>query len=363
VDPNDHTLTVKWCDPEEKSLKESVFQGSFLRAYADVVAQPLAKEEATRFNSGSMEWLEPYTGFPEAKAPRKDEMRHWKGVDPGFEHFDYSQVLSEAPVNLKLAKALMRDGVAMIDNVPDAEDAEVLRHFTYEALGGLQKDPAREEPNWKIQKRENAKSISYDHDKGLNLHTDQSIPPHGEPGLLLSMHYVEGTGANTLVDAFAAAEELRRTDPEGFELLATYGYDAERDFIASRVDSAQQHTKRLLVTRKNKIFQTDADGNLKRVMYNEVFRTPLTLPYDVFPKWYKAFNKYVDMIHSDEWRVVQPMQKGQILLMHNWRVMHGRKARSASPTRTVVGGTITREAFYSKSRELVREVEGVDMPH
>ena len=43
----------------------------------------------------------------------------------------------------------------------------------------------------------------------LHQHTDSSCPPHGVPGLVLSMHYVEGYGANTLTDGFAVARALR----------------------------------------------------------------------------------------------------------------------------------------------------------
>ena len=74
---------------------------------------------------------------------------------------------------------------------------------------------------------------------GLNQHTDSSIPPHGLPALCLLMHYARGTGTNTFTDGFAVARQLQREDPEGYHLLTKYGYDAERDFVASRVDSPQ----------------------------------------------------------------------------------------------------------------------------
>jgi hypothetical protein len=56
-----------------------------------------------------------------------------------------------------------------------------------------------------------------------------SIPPHGLPALCLLMHYASGTGTNTFTDGFAVGRQLEREDPEGYALLAKYGYDAERD--------------------------------------------------------------------------------------------------------------------------------------
>eukprot|EP00471_Norrisiella_sphaerica_P013368 CAMPEP_0184492104 /NCGR_PEP_ID=MMETSP0113_2-20130426/22309_1 /TAXON_ID=91329 /ORGANISM="Norrisiella sphaerica, Strain BC52" /LENGTH=513 /DNA_ID=CAMNT_0026876755 /DNA_START=96 /DNA_END=1637 /DNA_ORIENTATION=- len=349
-------LIVHWT--ENDSVKATVMRGDVLRSYADIVAQPMeAVEQAEEtVSTSSLNWLLPYTGFSDAKAPRQDTIRPWNSQTANFKLYDHDEVLKDSTINLDLMESLMRDGVVIVENAPEATSGSVLLDFVYASLGGMQKDPTREEPNWMIEKRENPSSVSYDHDKGLCLHTDQSIPPHGYSGLVLSMHYINGTGVNTLVDGFAVAEELKRTDPEAFRMLSSYDYDAARDFVSSRVDSSQNHTKRLLVTRKNRILQLDSEGQLHKIMYHEVFRMPLELPYDIFPKYYAALDKFAYMLHSDKFCVNQPMEKGKILLMHNWRVLHGRKGGSASPSRKVCGGTITRESFYSKALELVDRI-------
>ena len=219
----------------------------------------------------------------------------------------------------------------------------------------LQKDPTRDVANWKIVQKEGAASVSYDHLKRLNQHTDSSIPPHGLPALCLLMHYAEGTGTNTFTDGFAVARQLQREDPEGYCLLSQYGYDAERDFVASRVDSPQAYNRGLIVSTQQPLLQLDDHGALKRIQYNEVFRTPLTLPFDVFPAWYRAFARFVELVHSEEYERKVPMRKGRFFLMNNWRVLHGRAGGVASSDRMLVGGTITREAIYSQARRLLRE--------
>jgi trimethyllysine dioxygenase len=47
------------------------------------------------------------------------------------------------------------------------------------------------------------------------------------------------------------------------------------------------------------------------------------------------------------------MKEGRFLIMQNWRILHGRAGNRASTSRTVVGGTITREAFFSRAINLV----------
>ena len=185
--------------------------------------------------------------------------------------------------------------------MPDEASGVFVRRFADDFLGGMQKEPTRDERNWRIVRRENAASISYDPAKRLYQHTDSSVPPHGIPALMLTMHYVEGYGANTLTDGFAVARDLRAADPEAFELLATHGVDAERDFAGSRADSVQAHKQGLVIKRKHPLFVLDDDGELARVQYNEVFRTALSLPYDVFPRYYAAFSTFVEMLHNPKY--------------------------------------------------------------
>jgi hypothetical protein len=366
--PDGETMEIVWAnrgimiENTENSIYKSTFSASFLREYAPVVGKKMTTTTTQDSNNDNhnddLEWLRPYSGFPHTKAPSDDMMNLWNRKSATINKFEYHDLFPtneaiDKNIHLDILRTLVKDGFCLVENAPSTSDSQLLHDFVYEILGGLQKDPAREMANWQITKKEGATSISYAHDKRLINHTDQSIPPHGIPGLVLVMHYIAGVGENTLVDGFAVAKKLRKEDPKAFDLLATYGYDAERDFIASRVDSLQAHTKTLLVSRKHPIFTLDEDGELSRITYNEVFRTPLTLPFDVFEDWFKAFNKFVKMLHSPDYEIPVPMKEGTFLIMHNWRVLHGRTGGKASTSRTVVGGTITRESFFSKATELL----------
>ena len=43
---------------------------------------------------------------------------------------------------------------------------------------------------------------------------------------------------------------------------------------------------------------------------------------------------------------------------HNWRILHGR-AGLAGKRRVILGGTVTRDAFYSTARLLLAEKHGI----
>lgn len=351
---DDNILKVSWNDASP-NVPFSTFSWEFLNRYAPHVGRRVDGTSSDDDENWNTEldiptWLEPYSGYPDAPAPTS--YIKWE-EDEQFCHFNHQDVMEDPKVLLKLLETLLAGkGVALIDNVPETDNASELITFIQHSLGGLQKDPTREEPNWKIVHTPSAASISYDPAKRLYQHTDSSIPPHGIPGLALSMHYVKGYGANTLTDGYSVANYIKETDPQGYELLSTYGYDGERDFAASRVDSTQDIAKGLLIPRRHPIFINDDKGNIVRLQYNEVFRMPLTLPFDVFPDWFGAFSKFVKLIHDRE--VTVPMQANSILLMNNWRVLHGRAGKRASPDRMVVGGTIVREAIYSRAIQLAR---------
>ena len=316
----DHEMAA---DPPRASTFPSEFLRTYASSAAECLAQPTVKEAKAPAPTanGEFTFLAPYSGFPGARAPAADEISLWRADElevPVFQHDEVLDPTSNA--NLRAIQAMLRVGCIAIDGCDDPGEV-ALRRLADNAFGGLQKDPTRDIANWKIVKKDGATSVSYDHLKRLNQHTDSSIPPHGLPALCLLMHYAEGTGTNTFTDGFAVAHQLASEDPEGYALLTRYGYDAERDFVASRVDSPQQYNRGLIVSTQQPLLQLDDRGALQRIQYNEVFRTPLTLPYDVFPKWYAAFARFVELVHSDEFERKVPMHKGRLFLMNNWRVL------------------------------------------
>ena len=78
-----------------------------------------------------------------------------------------------------------------------------------------------------------------------------------------------------------------------------------------------------------KAFWDDVEGTNQQ-RDNEVFRTPLKLPFDVFPGWYAAYAKWTTMLHDAKYEVEVEMQAGKMLIFQNWRTLHGRAKGRAS---------------------------------
>jgi alpha-ketoglutarate-dependent taurine dioxygenase len=347
-------------DDKHEALKGQplLFPSGFLRMYGPIAGKPNDEASAeVHPASEAFRWLEAYSGYEGVSAPDLSLKKLWKNkrvtLPDQFQHRDYNTVRSSDSANLEMLQALMEHGVVILDGVPAAEDSRIVRGFADDCLGGMQKDPARDEPNWVIKKKDAAVSVSYDQPTRLNNHTDQSVPAHGIPALLLTVHYVSGTGVNTLVDVYAVVEALKQRDPAALHMLSTYGNCQERDFVRSRIDSVQKGTQGMLVATKKPILQLDDKGNLIRAQYNEVFRTPSTVPFDKFQEWYRAYRVWTEMIHDPEFEVEVPLGAGQILVIDNWRVLHGRAGKVSSTDRCIMGGTVVREAFHSKAVQLM----------
>ena len=97
-----------------------------------------------------------------------------------FPSYDHDAVVRDPKLKLDVKETSCGAGAVVIDDVPTNEvDSGTLHAFVDDVLGGMQKDPCRDERNWKIVKKADASSISYDPEKRLNNHTDQSVPPWG----------------------------------------------------------------------------------------------------------------------------------------------------------------------------------------
>jgi alpha-ketoglutarate-dependent taurine dioxygenase len=278
--------------------------------------------------------------------------------------YRYAELAAGLTPRGELQRALIDPGATIIEGMPDDVDfsGAALAEFAAEYLGGLQKHPRRDNAHWTISTEEmsevaNSNMVAatrgatnaYDTSKQLCNHTDQSL--YGTPGLLLAFHCVRGEGNNSLTDGFAVAAALKERHPEHYEQLTTYGMNAGRHLGYYRSGP-------LCFDTAHKVLQLDAEGGLARVQYHESYRTPLTLPYDVFPKYMAALDSFYALVHSGEFQTHLTLKKGECLVMNNWRTMHGR-AGLAGKSRTIIGGTITREAFYSAVRQTAMQDAGV----
>jgi gamma-butyrobetaine dioxygenase len=151
---------------------------------------------------------------------------------------------------------------------------------------------------------------------GLGAHTDN---PYREPTPTLQLlHCLASSadgGENTLVDSFRVAQEL---SPDDFDLLTrtpiTFRYvDAYTDLEA-----------------ETPVISLDARGAVEAVHYNTRSAQPFRLPADVVGRYYEAYQRFGRMLEAPEYRIQFKLGAGELFIVDNLRVLHGRTGYAAS---------------------------------
>ncbi|KAI7111997.1 hypothetical protein KC352_g35585 [Hortaea werneckii] len=147
-------------------------------------------------------------------------------------------------------------------------------------------------------------------------------------------------GESSLVDGFAAAEQLYRQDPRAYEILSTTGVHAH----ASGNDGVNIQPSQAVPT----FVHDQTLGMLQQVRWNNADRGGVATAFENLKHWYDAaaqFDEILSNVKNQYWFQLQP---GKMLLFDNWRVLHGRAAFTGK--RRMCGGYINRDDFISKYR-------------
>jgi trimethyllysine dioxygenase len=168
-------------------------------------------------------------------------------------------------------------------------------------------------------------------------HTDGTYS-HDAPGLqLLHCLAFDGTGGeSTMVDGFRIADELRRDEPDLYEVLSTVAVPGQYIGDGSHLVAARP------------VFRHDETGALTQVSFNNADRAPFLLPADEMNSFYDAIRAFEMRAndHRMQWRRV--LTPGSAMLFDNWRVLHGRTSYTGH--RHLCGGYVNREDFESRLR-------------
>jgi gamma-butyrobetaine dioxygenase len=151
---------------------------------------------------------------------------------------------------------------------------------------------------------------------GLGAHTDN---PYRDPTPTLQLlHCLASSakgGENTLVDAFRVVTDLQGDD---LELLATQPI---------RFRYADAHTE---LETETPVVSLDARGDVQAVHYNTRSAQPFHLPHDLVGRYYAAYQRFGRMLEAPQYRIQFKLAAGDLFIVDNLRVLHGRTGYAAS---------------------------------
>jgi gamma-butyrobetaine dioxygenase len=196
-----------------------------------------------------------------------------------------------------------------------------------------------------VRSQVNAANLAYT-GRALGAHTDN---PYRDPTpglqLLHCIHADAGGGETTIVDGFAVAELLGRADPDGYGLLAA----TEIEF--------RYHGPGVDLRARFPVLRLGSDGVLVEVRWNTRSCRPFGFESGLAAAYYRAYRDF-GRLAGDPLLVRRLMLRpGDVIVMDNLRVLHGRTEISAPGDRHLQGCYADRDGLRSRLRTLTRELE------
>ena len=177
----------------------------------------------------------------------------------------------------------------------------------------------------------------------LSAHTDN---PYRDPVPTLQLlHCLSSSdigGECTLVDGFRVAEELREREPNNFTLLSTVSVrfrfqDKDNELVSEAP-----------------LISLNSCGETVAMRFNNPTATPFDFDPDFIEAYYDAYRTFAHMLNSPEFQVRFKLESGDLYIVDNSRVLHGRTEFSGEGTRHLQGCYADRDGLYSRLRVLNR---------
>lgn len=177
--------------------------------------------------------------------------------------------------------------------------------------------------------------------EGLDPHTDN---PYRDPVPTLQiLHCIENDsegGESLVVDGYRCAEILRHESPEHFDLLSQYSVNFE--FWGDGV--SHLHASRPQI-------ELSPEGELLAVRVNNRSSAALTnIPYEKIPSFYAAQAHLTEITRRPGLAVQFKLTPGELFMVDNTRVLHGRREYSETGSRWFQGAYADIDSLHSKIR-------------
>ena len=178
----------------------------------------------------------------------------------------------------------------------------------------------------------------------LSPHTDN---PYRKPVPCIQLlHCIENEvsgGYSTLVDGFKVANNLKDNDKNFFEILTKI--KVKFKFV----------DKNVVLENDGQLIELDENKNLKQIRFSTRLDYVPILKKKKLDLYYKARKKISDLYNSKKFRIEFKLNPGDLLMMDNHRLLHGRTDYDSSEGKRFLQGCyIDYDSSEGKLRHLKR---------
>jgi len=231
----------------------------------------------------------------------------WDSSLKTIKNFNFKEDLFESKEMYDILISFYKYGFVIIKEVPTKDN--YLVNFA-NSIGSVRRTNFGEHFN--VKSKPNPNDLAYT-SLPLAPHTDN---PYRNPvpciQILHSIVNEVNGGLSTLVDGYTVTEALKKENPEYFNILTKV--KVRFQFI----------DKDVVLEDWSELIQLDEDKKFKQVRFSPRLDFVPILEKKELDLYYKARKKISELYNSEKFRIEFKLNEGDLLMMDNHRLLHGR---------------------------------------
>ena len=263
----------------------------------------------------------------------------WKSDFQSNNNYKFNKNFFEEKIMYESLLDFYKYGFVIFENVPTQDNFIV--NFA-NSIGSIRRTNFGEFFN--VKSKPNPNDLAYT-SLPLAPHTDN---PYRKPVPCIQLlHCIEnevGGGLSTLVDGLAVTEELKKEHPTFFQILTEI--KVRFQFIDDNV----------VLEDWAEMIQLDENKRLKQVRFSPRLDFVPLMDKGKLELYYAARNKISEIYNSEKFRIEFKLKPGDLLMMDNYRLLHGRTEYNANEgNRFLQGCYIDYDSTEGKLKHLKRK--------
>ena len=314
----DSQVTIKKANISDKFLEIDFNDGVYSKLDIEKLAQEFHNEDTV------------IKSIPKIK---------WDSNLENIKNFEYEDNFFESKAMYELLVSFYKYGFVIVKNIP-TNDNFIVKFAN--SIGSVRRTNFGE--YFDVKSKPDPNDLAYT-SLGLSPHTDN---PYRNPVPCIQLlHCIESEvtgGLSTLVDGFTVTEDLKNQNPEFYKILSEV--KVRFKFI----------DKEVVLEDWSELIKLNDDKTFKQVRFSPRLDYVPILEKDKLDLYYKARKKLSEMYNSDKYRIEFKLIPKDLMMMDNYRLLHGRTAyETKEGNRFLQGCYIDYDSTEGKLRHLKRK--------
>tara|TARA_B100000401_G_C52802414_1_gene719299 strand:+ start:717 stop:1817 length:1101 start_codon:yes stop_codon:yes gene_type:complete len=295
----------------DKGTQQRLFDPTILQNNIEIDNIDLSEDFLeVKFKDGTQTKLAITTIFKEFSNKNEINLIHkvkWDSNLKDFNNFKFKKNFFESEEMYQALNSFYKFGFVIFKNVP------IQNNYIVEfanSIGSIRRTNFGEFFN--VKSKPNPNDLAYT-SLPLAPHTDN---PYRNPVPCIQMlHCIENKvsgGHSTLVDGFTVTEKLKKQFPDYYKILCEV--KVRYQFIDNSI----------VLEDWAEMIKLDDEGKFKQVRFSPRLDFVPLLDKDKLDLFYSARKKISELYNSDEFKIEFKLLSGDLLMMDNHRLLHGR---------------------------------------